>query len=54
MNKTYATLDIKKLQSKPSRNISSKEALKNVERINWSKDVVEGRKKVMVTGAKKK
>lgn len=54
MDKTYATLDMTKLQLKPSRNVSSKEALKNVERINWSDDVIDGRRKVMVTGAKKK
>jgi hypothetical protein len=54
MNRTYATLNMKKLQLKPSRNISSKEALKDVERINWSKDVINGRRKVTVTGAKEK
>ena len=52
MDKTYTTLDIAKLQLKPSRNVSSKEALRNVERINWSKDVTDRRRKVIVTGAR--
>lgn len=43
---------MKKIQAKPSKIVSAAKALKDVERIKWSKDVLEGRRKVIVTGTK--
>ena len=53
MNRTYATLDMKKIQAKPSKVVSTAKALKDVEKIKWNKDVLEGRKKVIVVAAKR-
>ena len=43
-------LDIEKLlQSKPSKFVSTKEALKDVEPIQWSEDVISGRRKITIS-----
>lgn len=44
-------LDINRLKEKLGEPISSKEALKNVVSIDWSKDVLDGKKKVIVSKA---
>ncbi len=53
-NKQYKNLNLQQLQSKPSKTICSKEALSDVQRIEWSKEVIEGKRKVMVAGNQKK
>lgn len=42
------SLYLSKLEGKKSTIISSEEALKDIEIINWSKDVLSGLKKVLV------
>jgi hypothetical protein len=41
-------LDLNKLKNKSKIEISSKEALKDIIPIEWSKDVLEGKKKIIV------
>ena len=53
-SKTYKNLNLQQLQSKPSKTICSKEALSDVQKIEWSKEVIEGRRKVTITGNQKK
>ena len=46
----YKKLDLKKLfESKPSKIVSTKEALKDVEPIQWSEEVLSGKAKVIVS-----
>lgn len=45
----YNTLDLCTLMGKKSKIVSSEEALKNVKPIEWSDDVIQGKKKVLVT-----
>ena len=45
----YNTLDLCALMGKKSKIVSSDEALKNVRPIEWSDDVMQGKKKVVVT-----
>jgi len=47
---TYKGLDINEiLKSKPFVSVSTKEALKDVEPIQWSEDVISGKFKVTVS-----
>ena len=48
MNKKFRSLDISKLNTKKSTIISYEEALKDIIPINWSKDVLSGKKKVLI------
>lgn len=41
-------LDVRKIKNRENTIISSKEALKDVVPINWSKNVLSGKKKVTV------
>jgi hypothetical protein len=42
------SLDLSSLKNKKSTTMSSKEALKDVTPINWSKSVLSGEKKIIV------
>lgn len=44
----YKKLDFSVIKKKPSKTLSSKEALKNISPIEWSKEVVNGTKKIIV------
>jgi hypothetical protein len=46
MNKKYKPLDLSKLAAKKSTIVSSEESLKDISPINWSKDVLSGKKKI--------
>lgn len=46
--KNLKSLDLSKLNSKKSIIISTKDALKDVTPINWSDEVLSGKKKVLV------
>lgn len=48
---TYNKLDISKLKTRKHRIISSTEALKDVTPMEWSNDVVSGKKIVKITKA---
>lgn len=48
----YATLDLQALMRKNGKIISSEEALKDVQPVDWGKDVLQGKKKVTVTRVK--
>lgn len=48
MNKKYKLLDLDKLRTKKSIVVSTEEALKDIIPINWSKDVLSGKKKVLI------
>lgn len=48
-NKSYKTINLEKLRSKKSIIVSSQEALKDVLPINWSNDVLLGKKKIEVS-----
>ena len=48
----YAHFDLQILANKKSRIISSEEALKDVVPIDWGSEVLEGKKKVLVTEVK--
>ncbi len=48
-NKAYKPLNMKMLNSKKSTIVSSQDALKDITPINWSEDVVLGRKKITVS-----
>jgi hypothetical protein len=48
MNKKFRSLDINKLNSKRYTIVSSEEALKDIIPINWSKDVLSGKRKVLI------
>jgi len=41
-------LNLNKLKNRPYRIISSEEALKNVTLFNWSNEVLNGRKKIII------
>ena len=45
----YNTLDLCALMGKKSKIVSSEEALKNTKPIEWDDDVIQGKKKVLVT-----
>jgi len=51
-NKEYRRLDITKLRSKKSSVISSEESLKDIVPIDWSDEVLSGKKKVIITSKK--
>lgn len=46
--KNFKPLDLSILDTKKSTIISSKDALKDVTPINWSKDALSGKKKIIV------
>lgn len=46
--KSFKSLNVNILHSKKSSIISSKDSLKDISPINWSKDVLEGKKKILV------
>ena len=48
----YATLDLQALMRKNGKIISSEEALKDVQPVDWGKDVLQGKKKVTATRVK--
>lgn len=48
------SLDLEKIKEKLGKPISSKDALKDITPIKWSKDVLEGKKKITVLGVKNK
>lgn len=45
----YRKLDFNKINSRIVGNISSEEALKDINPIQWSEEVLSGRKKVIIT-----
>lgn len=47
----YATLDLQALSRKKGKIVSSQEALRDVKPVEWDKDVVQGKRKVIVTFA---
>lgn len=47
MNNGYKALDLTKIKAKGTI-VSSKDALKEVTPINWSKEVINGQKKVII------
>lgn len=49
----YATLDLQALSRKKSKIVSSQEALRDVKPVEWDKDVMQGKRKVIVTQEKK-
>ena len=51
VKKEMRPLDMKKVKSKPSKTMSSKEALSDVKKINWSSDVKNGTRKVRIKKA---
>lgn len=46
-------LDLNKLKNRPHKVVSSEEALKDVIPFEWSKEVLEGKKKVIISGVRK-
>lgn len=46
-------IDMSIIKSKKGRIISSEEALRDVRPVDWEKDVLDGRKKVIVTTDKR-
>lgn len=48
MNKEVRKLNLTKIRKKKSIIISTKEALKDVVQIDWSDDVLSGKKKIIV------
>ncbi|MBP7347674.1 MAG: hypothetical protein KA965_03245 [Butyrivibrio sp.] len=51
-NNGYVCLNMNLINSKESKIVSSKEALKDVTTINWSDKVLSGEKKVLVSDKK--
>lgn len=47
-SKGYRKLDMSKLANRKHQTMSSKEALKDIEPIKWSDDVINGKKKVTI------
>lgn len=41
--------DMEKIKSRITKTISAKEALKDVEPMQWDKDIIDGKKKVVLT-----
>ena len=48
MNKKFKSLDLSKLNGKKSTIVSSEKALEDISLINWSNDVLSGKKKVLI------
>lgn len=48
MAKSFKSLNINNLNSKKSSIVSSKDSLKDISPIDWSKDVLEGKRKILV------
>lgn len=44
-------LDLKRLSARPSRIVSSEDALKNVTPFDWPKEVIAGKKRVVIENA---
>lgn len=51
-NKKYNPLDLEKLKNKKRTSISMEESLEDIVPINWSKEVLEGKRKITVTNFK--
>lgn len=51
-NEKYNPLDIKVLRSKKSTTISYEESLKDIKPIDWSDEVLSGKKKITIKGSK--
>ena len=51
LNNKYKPLNMNVLRSKKTTIVSSEEALKDITPIDWSKDVLSGRKKVTIISA---
>lgn len=49
----YATLDLQALSRKKGKIVSSQEALRDVKPVKWDKDIMQGKRKVIVTQEKK-
>lgn len=47
--KDYKKLDLEKVRKRVSKTVSTEEALKDITPINWSKDVLEGKVKVIIS-----
>ena len=45
----YRRLDFSKISNRIVGNISSEEALKDITPVNWSDEVISGKKKVVIT-----
>lgn len=48
MSNNYKSLNLSKLKNKENVIVSSRDALKDVTPINWSKEVITGKKKITV------
>ena len=48
MKRTKKALDMRTIKNKPSRTMSTKEALSDVKRIDWSEEVKNGSRKVKI------
>ncbi len=48
MNKKFKSLNLSKLNGKKSTIVSSKKALEDITPINWSSDVLSGKKKTLI------
>ncbi len=48
LKKQMKPLDMEKIKKKPSKNMSSKDALSDVKKINWSSDVKNGTRKARI------
>ena len=46
-------LNLDKIKNKPCKIVTSEEALKDIIPFNWSKEVLEGKKTVVVSGERK-
>ena len=51
MKKEVKALDMEIIKKKPSKNMSSKEALSDVKKIDWSSDVKNGTRKARIKKA---
>jgi len=47
-NNKFKSLDLSKLNGKKSTIVSSEKALEDISPINWSNDVLSGKKKVLI------
>ena len=48
MNPSYRRLDFSKISSRNTKVVSSEEALKDVTPVEWSEDILNGKRKVTV------
>jgi len=52
MNLKFKSLDLSKLNGKKATIVSSEKALEDITPINWSKDVLSGKKKIIINYGK--